>query len=163
LDEAEVIQGMMLAHFWIEEYTQAITVANQLIVQDELIPGSSAKALLIKGKSQRFLNQNSAAEDSFGLLIQEFSTEEAAEGLLLLALIYQEKRDFTGSNELIFDYSTPFSEFDYWYGSMFLLLADNYLKLGEVFQAKATLQSVIDQSNDATVKEKAVATLKSLD
>jgi hypothetical protein len=96
-------------------------------------------------------------------LIQEFSTEEAAEGLLLLALIYQEKRDFTGSNELIFDYSTPFSEFDYWYGSMFLLLADNYLKLGEVFQAKATLQSVIDQSNDATVKEKAVATLKSLD
>ena len=163
LDEAEVIQGMMLAHFWIEEYTQAITVANQLLVQDELIPGSSAKALLIKGKSQRFLNQNSAAEDSFGLLIQEFSTEEAAEGLLLLALIYQEKRDFTGSNELIFDYSTPFSEFDYWYGSMFLLLADNYLKLGEVFQAKATLQSVIDQSNDATVKEKAVATLKSLD
>lgn len=91
LDEAEVTQGMMIAHFWIEEYTQAITVANQLLAQDELIPGSSAKALLIKGKSQRFLSQNSAAEDSFGLLIQEFRTEEAAEGLLLLALIYQEK------------------------------------------------------------------------
>ena len=163
LDEAEVTQGIMIAHFWIEEYTQAITVANQLLAQDELIPGSSAKALLIKGKSQRFLSQNSAAEDSFGLLIQEFRTEEAAEGLLLLALIYQEKSDFTGSNELIFDYSSPFSGFDYWYGSMFLLLADNYLKLGEVFQAKATLQSVIDQSNDATVKEKAASTLKSLD
>jgi hypothetical protein len=35
--------------------------------------------------------------------------------------------------------------------------------LGEVFQAKATLQSVIDQSTDAMVKEKAAATLKSLD
>ena len=163
LEEAEVTVGMMVSHFFLKDYPQAITAANQLLAQDELIPGSVAKALLVKGKSQRFLGQNSEAEDSFGLLIQEYTTEEAAEALYLLALQYQEKGDFKESNDLIFDYSTPFSEFDYWYGTMFLLLADNYLKLGEVFQAKATLQSVIDQSTDATVKEKAVATLKSLD
>jgi hypothetical protein len=67
-----------------------------------------------------------------------------------------------GSNELIFDYSEGFSAYDYWYGSMFLLLAENYIKLGEVFQAKATLQSVLDQSTDATVKEKAASILKTL-
>jgi tetratricopeptide (TPR) repeat protein len=147
----------------LKDYPQAIATATQLLAQEELISGSAAKALLVKGKSQRFLGQSSEAEDSFGLLIQEYATEEAAEALYQLALQYQEKGDFKGSNELIFDYSTPFSEFDYWYGSMFLLLADNYLKLGEVFQAKATLQSVIDQSTDATIKEKAEATLKSLD
>jgi TolA-binding protein len=164
LDEAKVTQGLMESHFSMKDYPQAITAATQLLAQEELmIPGSAAKALLVKGKSQRFLGQSSEAEDSFGLLIQEYTTEEAAEALYLLALQYQEKGDFKGSNELIFDYSTPFSEFDYWYGSMFLLLADNYLKLGEVFQAKATLQSVIDQSTDASVKEKAAATLKSLD
>lgn len=163
LDEAEVTQGMMNSYFSLEDYQKAISAANQLLAQVELIPGSVAEALLVKGKSQRYLGQNSEAEDSFGLLIQESTTEEAAEALYLLALQYQEKGDFKGSNELVFDYSTPFSDFDYWYGSMFLLLADNYLKLGEVFQAKATLQSVIDQSTDATVKEKAVATLKSLE
>jgi tetratricopeptide (TPR) repeat protein len=163
LDEAEVTQGLMNSHFSLKDYPQAITTASQLLAQEKLIPGSAAKALLVKGKSQRSLGQNSEAEDSFGLLIQEYTTEEAAEALYLLALQYQEKGDFKGSNELIFYYSTPFSEFDYWYGSMFLLLADNYLKLGEVFQAKATLQSVIDQSTDASVKEKAAATLKSLD
>ncbi len=163
LEEAEVTVGMMVSHFFVKDYPQAITAATQLLAQDELVPGSVAKALSVKGKSHRFLGQNSDAEDSFGLLIQEYTTEDAAEALYLLALQYQEKGDFKGSNELIFDYSSPFSEFDYWYGTMFLLLADNYLKLGEVFQAKATLQSVIDQSTDATVKEKAVATLKSLD
>jgi len=163
LDEAEVTQGMMNSYFSLKDYPQAIATATQLLAQEELIPGSAAKAVLVKGKSQRFLGQNSEAEDSFGLLIQEYATEEAAEALYQLALQYQEKGDFKGSNELIFDYSTPFSEFDYWYGSMFLLLADNYLKLGEVFQAKATLQSVIDQSTDATIKEKAEATLKSLE
>ena len=163
LDEAEVTQGMMNSYFSLKDYPQAIAKATQLLAQEELISGSAAKALLVKGKSQRFLGQSSEAEDSFGLLIQEYATEEAAEALYQLALQYQEKGDFKGSNELIFDYSTPFSEFDYWYGSMFLLLADNYLKLGEVFQAKATLQSVIDQSTDAAIKEKAEATLKSLD
>ena len=163
IDEAEVTVGMMVAHFFLKDYEQAITTATQLLAQDELIAGSQTKALLIKGKSQRSLGQYSEAEDSFGLLIQEYTTEEAAEALYLLALQYQEKGDFKGSNELIFDYSDPFSEFDYWYGTMFLLLADNYLKLGEVFQAKATLQSIIDQSTDATVKVKAEATLKSLD
>jgi tetratricopeptide (TPR) repeat protein len=163
IDEAEVTLGMMNSYFSLKDYPQAITSATQLLAQEELIPGSAARALLVKGKSQRYLGQNSEAEDSFGLLIQEYATEEAAEALYQLALQYQEKGDFKGSNELIFDYSTPFSEFDYWYGSMFLLLADNYLKLGEVFQAKATLQSVIDQSTDASIKEKAEATLKSLD
>lgn len=163
VDEAEVTLGLMLTQFFLKDYPQAIKVASQLLAQEELIPGSAAKALLVKGKSQRSLGQYSEAEDSFGLLIQEYSTEEAAEALHLLALHFREKGDIKGSNELIFDYSIQFSEFEYWYGSMFLLLADNYLKLGEVFQAKATLQSVIDQSTDATVKEKAITILKSLD
>jgi tetratricopeptide (TPR) repeat protein len=163
LDEAGVTLGMMNSYFFLKDYPKALTIANQLLAQEELIPGSAVKALLVKGKSQRSLGQNAESEDSFGLLIQEYTTEEAAEALYLLALQYQEKGDFKGSNELIFDYSSPFSEFDYWYGSMFLILADNYLKLGEVFQAKATLQSIIDQSTDATVKEKAASTLKGLD
>ena len=162
LEEVEVMQGMMDAHFGLGNYSQAIVAAEKLIALGDILPGISPKALLIKGKSQRLLNQNSESEDSFGLLLQEYTTEEAAEALFLLALRYQEKGEFVGSNELIFDYSEGFSAYDYWYGSMFLLLAENYIKLGEVFQAKATLQSVLDQSTDATVKEKAASILKTL-
>jgi TolA-binding protein len=162
VEEAEVLQGILDAHFGLENYSQAIGAAEKLIALGDILPGTTPKALLIKGKSQRALNQNSEAEDSFGLLLQEYTTVEAAEALLLLALRFQEKGDFVGSNELIFDYSEGFSAYDYWYGSMFLLLADNYIQLGEIFQAKATLQSILDQSTDATVKEKAASTLKSL-
>ena len=162
VEEAEVLQGILDAHFGLENYSQAIDAAEKLIALGDILPGTTPKALLIKGKSQRALNQNSEAEDSFGLLLQEYTTVEAAEALLLLALRFQEKGDFVGSNELIFDYSEGFSAYDYWYGSMFLLLAENYIQLGEIFQAKATLQSILDQSTDATVKEKAASTLKSL-
>jgi tetratricopeptide (TPR) repeat protein len=162
VEEVEVMQGILDAYFGLGNYSQAIDAAEKLIALGDILPGTTPKALLVKGKSQRLLNQNSEAEDSFGLLLQEYTTVEAAEALLLLALRYQEKGDFVGSNELIFDYSEGFSSYDYWYGSMFLLLAENYIQLGEAFQAKATLQSILDQSTDATVKEKAASTLKSL-
>ncbi|MCM0041891.1 MAG: tetratricopeptide repeat protein [Algoriphagus sp.] len=162
VEEAEVLQGILDAQFGLGDYSKAIVAANRLISLGEILTGITPKALLIKGKSHQFLDQNSEAEDSFGFLLQEYTTVEAAEALLLLALRYQEKGDFVGSNELIFDYAETFSSYDYWYGSMFLLLAENYIQLGEVFQAKATLQSILDQSTDATVKEKAASTLKSL-
>jgi TolA-binding protein len=34
--------------------------------------------------------------------------------------------------------------YDYWVTKTFILLADNYVALKDTFQAKATLQSVID-------------------
>ena len=162
LDEAEVIQGILAAHFGLGNHAEAITSADQLIALGDVMPGMVPKARLVKGKSQRALGKNAEAEDTYGFLIQEYTTEEAAEALLLLAQRYQEKGDFVGSNELIFDYSEGFSGFDYWYGHMFLLLADNYIQLDEEFQAKATLQSILDQSTNAAVKEKAAAVLKTL-
>ena len=162
LEEADVLNGIMAAHFGLANYDQAITYAEQLIALGGIVPAIVPRALLVKGKSQRSLGQHSEAEDSFGFLIQEYVSEEAAEALFLQALRYQEKGDFVGSNELIFDYSEGFSAFDYWYGSLFLLLADNYIKLGETFQAKATLQSILEQSTNAVVKEKAADKLKNL-
>lgn len=162
VEEVEVLHGILDAHFGLGNYKQAIDIGDKLIALGDILPGMTPKAFLVKGKSQQALNQNAAAEDSYGWLLQEYTTEEAAEALVLLALRYQEKGDFVGSNELIFDYAEGFSAYDHWYGSMFLLLADNYIQLGEVFQAKATLQSILDQSTDARVKEKAASTLQTL-
>jgi hypothetical protein len=36
--------------------------------------------------------------------------------------------------------------YEYWLGRSFILIGDNYLAMGEDFQAKATYQSIIDNS-----------------
>ena len=79
-----------------------------------------------------------------------------------MALSFQENGDFNQSNETVFDFSGPFADYDFWYGKMFLLLADNYLKTGEDFQAKATLESIVEQSTNAEIKAEAEAKLKTL-
>jgi hypothetical protein len=80
----------------------------------------------------------------------------------LLALAYQESGDITKSNDAIFEYSGPFVDFDYWYGRMFLLLSDNYLKTGEDFQAKATLESIVERSTNAEIKAMAQSKLQTI-
>jgi hypothetical protein len=45
--------------------------------------------------------------------------------------------------------------YDYWLTRGFILLADNYVKQGNNFQAKRTLQSVIDNHQEDELREQA--------
>lgn len=161
-EEAEAVQGLMIANFETKKYQKAITQAERLSTLDGVIPESSPKALLIKAKSQLGLDQKPQAELTLTALVADYKTEQGAEGLYLLAFAAQEKGEVTQSNELIFDQSGPFVNYDYWYGRIFLLLADNYVKSGEEFQAKATLESIVENSTNDEIKEMAQSKLQTL-
>ncbi|WP_339876736.1 tetratricopeptide repeat protein [uncultured Algoriphagus sp.] len=161
-EEAEAVQALMIANFETKKYQQAITQAERLATLDGVIPESSPKALLTKAKSQNALNQKSQAELTLTALVADYKTEQGAEALYLLALASQEKGEITQSNELIFDQSGPFVNYDYWYGRIFLLLADNYVKSGEDFQAKATLESIVENSTNPEIKQMAQSKLQTL-
>ncbi|MFN3996576.1 tetratricopeptide repeat protein [Algoriphagus sp.] len=162
VEEAEAVQGLMVANFQTRKYQIAIANAERLMTLDGLIPESTAKALLTKAKSQRELNQKAQAELTLQSLVNAHKTIQGAEGLYLLALSQQEKGDFNKSNDVIFDGAGPFADYDYWYGKMFLLIADNYQKTGEDFQAKATLESIVERSTNPEIKAEAQAKLRTL-
>lgn len=162
IEEAEAVQGLMVANFETKKYNQAIVNADRLMTLDGIIPESTPKALLTKAKSERESNRKADAETTLMTLINEYKTVQGAEGLYWLAYSFQEKGDVEQSNETIFDFSGPFVDFGYWYGRMFLLLADNYVKLGEDFQAKATLESIVEKSTNEEIKSMAQTQLQTL-
>ena len=162
VEEAEAIQGLMIANFATKKFSQAVSYADRLILLDGILPETTPTALLTKAKAQRELKQGPQAEATLNSLVNQYKTIQGAEGLYLLALTYQEKSDIEKSNDAIYDYSGPFADFDYWYGKMFLLLADNFVKSGETFQAKATLESIVERSTNAEIKAEASAKLKNL-
>ncbi len=162
VEEAEAVQGLMIANFETQKYDQAIRYADRLLTLDGILPESTPKAILTKGRSQLNLNRRPEAEGTLLALVNEYKTAQGAEGLYLLANSYQEKGDVSRSNDTIFDYSGPFVDFDYWYGRMFLLLSENYLKTGETFQAKATLESIVERSTNPEIKQLAQAKLQTI-
>jgi TolA-binding protein len=54
------------------------------------------------------------------------------------------KGKYKTSEKTCFGLIKDLPNYDYWVTKTFLLLADNYVALKDTFQAKATLQSVID-------------------
>ncbi|MHA7128506.1 tetratricopeptide repeat protein [Algoriphagus namhaensis] len=162
IEEAEAVKALVQSYYATQAYGKAISSADQLLTLDGIIPETTPTALLVKAKSQKALNRGGEAENTLMQLVNEYKTIQGAEGLYLLALSFQEAGNFIQSNETIFDFSGPFVDFDYWYGRMFLLLADNYQKMGEDFQAKATLESIVEKSINEEIKAMAQAKLNNL-
>lgn len=94
-------------------------------------------AYLQKGDTTSAINE-------FDYTVSNTKTVVAAEAKYNLANIQYLKHQYKASQKTCFDLAKELPNYDYWVAKTFILLADNYIKLKDDFQAKATLQSVID-------------------
>jgi TolA-binding protein len=99
-----------------------------------------------------FLNTLNAARDEYG-----------AEAKYLLAQIFYTQKEYKQAYETMISLNNDFSTYDQWVGKSFLLLADNFAAQNDIFQARATLQSLIDKFPLESVKEEARKKLKALE
>jgi TolA-binding protein len=76
-----------------------------------------------------------------------------AEAKYFLALIYYELKNYEEAEKMCFEFIDEFSSYDYWLARNFILLADIYTSTGNYFQAKQTLQSIIDNYEGTDLKE----------
>lgn len=162
IEEYEAYSGLMNSYFYTESFDSASFYADKVIALGNITADSEASAMLIQSKSLLRQNKSQDAEDALISLVNEYKTVQGAEALYLLALHFHEQEKFVQSNETIFDFSSPFGMYDFWYGKSFILLAKNYVKLGEAFQAKATLESIVEKSANEEIKKEANELLRTL-
>jgi TolA-binding protein len=162
IEEYEALNGLMHAHYETSRFDSAVFYADKVIALGSVTGDAIPEALLLKGKSLQRSNRVNDAEDTFRDLINEYKTVHGAEGLFLLAESMNKKGNFAQSNDIIFDFSGPYSGYDYWYGRAFILLAENYLRLGEQFQAKATLESIVERATNEEIRKMAQEKLSTI-
>ena len=151
IEEFEALNGLMQAYFISGSYDSAVYFADRVILLGSITQDALPIAMLTKAKAYRLKGDENNANEILMELVNEYTTIQGAEGLFLLADSYANKKEFERSNNIIFDFVAPFSSHDYWYGKCFLLLAENYMQLGEVFQAKATLESILEGSTNQEI------------
>ena len=111
----------------------------------------------------------SLAQQEYTIVSNLMKGEQAAEAKYYQALIQFKLENYKESERLIFELINEYGSYDLWITKSFILLADIYVKYDNSFQAKQTLQSIIDNQEDTTLvniaiqKKKVIEELEALE
>lgn len=147
----EAFKGQIFASFSLANYSKALAGTDKYARLSGISNESKTEILLLRGRSALMLNQNQVAEDAFSSVIGKGSIFQSAEAQYSLALINFNKGRIKESENQIYDLVKKYPSAEYWKARSFILLADILSKQGNYFQAKHTLQSIIDNYPDEEI------------
>ncbi len=111
----------------------------------------------------------SLASREYTIVSNLMQGESAAEAKYYQALIQYKLTNYKDSEKLVFELINEHGSYDEWITKGFILLADIYVKYGNTFQARQTLQSIIDNQEDSVLvnmalkKKKVVEELEAIE
>ncbi|MBX2963203.1 MAG: tetratricopeptide repeat protein [Cyclobacteriaceae bacterium] len=152
--------GMMDSFFLLAHYDSVTTYANIILEKGNINAGAQNKATLYLGKSAMARGNYDAAKDEFINTLNTARDEYGAEARYRLGEIFYLTKDYKQCYETLVGIDAEFGAYDEWVGRSFLLMADNFLAMNNVFQAKATLQSLVDKFPLQHIRDAAKEKLK---
>jgi FimV-like protein len=111
---------------------------------------------------RRFSVNFKTAETEFKRILTNGKDETGAEAKFWLCEMLYRQKKYKEAKDGILELNKQFADYEKWRVRAFILLADVYIGLNDPDQAKATLQSVIDNSDDKEAVEAAKAKLAGL-
>lgn len=156
------LAGMMKASHALQHYEVVQQYASQIIEEGNLTVNATSEATLFLGKAAMQQGRHQDAQAYFIQLVQSTHDSHAAEAQYLLAQLYYESKEYQQSLETLFELNKRFPAYKAWKDKSFLLVAENYLALKEDLQAKATLQSIIENAAEEAIVASAKQKLEAL-
>jgi len=155
--------GLMESFYYLGQYDSVTSYANLILEKGNVNAGAQNKATLFIGKAAMARGDYENAKDEFLNTVNTARDEFGAEAKYRLGEIFYLSKQYKPCMETLIGLIADFSSYDEWVGKAYLLLADNYLAMGDTFQAKGTLESLIENNfplqyirNTATEKLKAI-------
>jgi len=136
--------GKLRCAFELKQYDQMPVIAANILSTDKLSPELERETRFKLGQSLYRLKKYEEALIEFSKVAQNLRTMEGAESKYMKALIYFEQGEFSRTESEVFSFAETNTPHQYWLAKSFILLAQSYAAQNDFFQAKATLQSVLD-------------------
>ncbi|MGV3540281.1 MAG: tetratricopeptide repeat protein [Rufibacter sp.] len=162
-EQANALMGLMKSFYFTNDFNNTILIADELIARGNATLNAYNSALLYRGKANLALGRTDQAAKEFATASTSATDESGAEAHYLLSEIYFKQQKYKEALDQAFAFSNTFGDYEYWLGKTFLLISDVYLAQNEAFQAKATLNSIIENSPNQEIVEEAKTKLADLE
>lgn len=158
-DYTFAINNLLLCYSQMDMPDDALNYVNEIRQNEKSSQEDKIKTGLYAGYAYLAKGDTTTAIKEFEYTVANTKTVDAAEAKYNVARVEYLKRHYKESQKTCFELIKDLPNYDYWVTKTFILLADDYVGLKDTFQAKATLQSVIDnyKGNDdilPTAKQK---------
>lgn len=146
-NQMEARIGQMRSNYNLANHAAVIESVKKVLNTEKIPAEIVREANFYNAKSQAVLGQLDNALESFRKVAVEVSSKEGAESKFRIAEIYLKKNLDKRAEDEVYSLVSMNTPHQYWMASAFILLADIYMKAGDLFQAQHTLQSVLDHYN----------------
>lgn len=154
--------GQMKCRYILKDYEGAIVPAEKLLGEEKISDEMKLEAMLITARSYFQSGDMLMAKSRFRDIVSYSQGEAGAESQYSVAKIEYDMKDLEAAEKDVFELINKYAPYDYWVASGFILLAEVYLDQGNTFQAKQTLQSIIDNHEGEELRAKAAQRLNEI-
>ena len=148
--------GLRAAYFG-NTWGQVAAAADKLIKNPRAVQSEKAEAHFYLAKTQQANKQNQLAKDNYKQNIALAGDEaSAAEARYQIALMTYQERDLAKAQDMCFQTNKEIPNHPFWLVKSFVLLSDIYAEQGNLFQAKATLESIVNNFKPNSPAEEAL-------
>ncbi len=144
----EASKGMMYSAFYLARYTDVEAAAQQVLASESAGQADLVEAHYYLAKVYDEQHDLTKAFAEYSIVSKEKSLIGAEAGYRM-AEIYFRQSNLTAAEEQCYAVLKQKPGYDYWIAKSYLLIADIFESDSDYFQAKSTLQSIIDNYKGA--------------
>ncbi|MGO3109622.1 tetratricopeptide repeat protein [Sphingobacterium sp. JB170] len=138
------VSNLMICYFQIGDMEQVAKYVRLIKNYERSSEEDIARAHLYSARAVLLEGNVAPAMKELNLAAQKSQTAVGAEARYRMGQLQYEDKEYDKAQKTAFEVINNMGSQDYWVAKSFLLLADTYASKGDAFQAKSTLESVIE-------------------
>ena len=151
----EAMRGLLRCQYNQQKWTEASANAKELTASKGSSADDKTLANMVIAKSAQVAGQYNEAINAFKSVVQLNKAALAAEARYEIASCWYLLNKLSESEKAAFETISKSGSYDYWITKAYILLGDIYFKQKDYFNAKATFQSVVENTTDPELKSEA--------